>query len=125
MAQSQKMIDSPLTVPSSITRLIEIFSITSEETAKSLIAKAITEIYFKEEKGVIPKRISDQDIDHVYALMKSMKPANTLESLYAAQIAMGHILGLQKLVLPYHEDQKLGLRLLRLSHSAVKNFKKS
>lgn len=128
MAQSQKMTNSPVVIPSSITTLVEVFSIESEEAAKALIAQAAAAIYFENEDKFdvysSPRHVSEQEIDGVYALMKAIKPLDTIESLYSAQIVAGHMLGMRKLAQSSRDDQRLGLKLLRLSSDAMERLEK-
>lgn len=124
MAQSQKMPKSPLVVPSSIANLIEAFSTDSEMSAKSLIVQTAAAIYFDNDSDSCVKPLSKDEIDQVYGLMKGIKPANALESIYAAQIVAGHMLGMQKLAQIFQDDQKLGLKLLHLSNDALERLRK-
>lgn len=128
MAQSQKIADSPLVVPSSLATLVEVFSIESEETAKALISQAAAAIYFEKQDefgfNSAPRPISKQEIDGVYALMRAIKPIDVLEALYAAQIVAGHMLGMRKLAQSCQDDQRLGLKLLRLSNDAMERLEK-
>ena len=60
----------------------------------------------------------------MYALMKAIKPIDVLETLSAAQIVAGHMLGMRKLAQPFEADQRLGLKLLRLSNDAMERLEK-
>ena len=99
---------------------MEIFSVESEVVAKTLIEKAFAAIYFEQED----KDISKMEIDEVYALIKSFEPSNFTESLYAAQMILSHMLGIKKLTQPSKDDQRLGLKFLKLSNDAIQRLEK-
>jgi hypothetical protein len=120
MAQSQKTKIPPLEIPNSLAILMEVFSIESEAVAKTLIAKAFAAIYFEKEG----KDISKMEVDEVYALIQSFEPSNFTESLYAAQMILSHMVGIRKLTQPCKDDQRLGLKLLRLSNDAIQRLEK-
>lgn len=127
MAQSEKITGTHINIPSSIEMLIKVFSMECEYNAKALIILASDAIYSEKHKDskTDPKPISKQDVDAVYALINGIKPVGTLESLYAAQIVVGHMLGMRKLNQSCEDDQRLGLRLLRLSNDAMTCLEKT
>lgn len=125
MAQSQKTI-SPgqvVSIPNALARIVDAFSVKSEDAAKTLFEQAAAAIYYEENDAFSfqsdPRPISKQEIDGVYALMKAIKPNDVLETLYAAQIVVGHMLGMRKLAQSCRDDLRLGLKLLRLSNDAM------
>lgn len=125
MAQSRKKYPSPscISVPKSLAPIVEAFSIESEEIAKTLLEKAAQAIYSSRDADdwnpVGSREVSDEEIDSVYALMKAIEPKDIIETLYGAQIIVGHLLGMRKLAQSHKEDQHLGLKLLRLSSDAL------
>ena len=56
--------------------------------------------------------------------MRCISPRDSLETLFAAQIVVGHLLGMRKLAESYSDDQKLGLNLLRFSNEAMQQLEK-
>ena len=64
-------------------------------------------------------KISKQELNGVLSLMKGINPIDTLETLYAAQIVVSHLLGMRKLSNNYSSEQKVGLDLLRFSNEAM------
>ncbi len=130
MAQSQKTLLPPqkVTIPNTLASIVEVFSVESEEAAKILLKQAAAAIYYerKDEYSyrATPRDLTQEEIDGVYALMKAIKPIDVLETLSAAQIVAGHMLGMRKLAQPFEADQRLGLKLLRLSNDAMERLEK-
>jgi len=56
--------------------------------------------------------------------MRGIHPRDSLETLYAAQIVASHMLGMRKLSSSYHEDQKLGMRLLKFCNESMQQLDK-
>ncbi len=126
MAQYQKTTDSPVTIPSSIAPLVEIFSVESETAAKELIAQVVTAIYHQGEYDYScrSRPVLKTEVDEVYGLMKAIKPLDILETICAAQIITGHMLGMKKLAQCCNDDQRLALKLLRLSNDAMERLER-
>jgi hypothetical protein len=129
MAQSQNILHppQPITIPSSLTTVIEAFSLESEDAAKILLKQAASAIYYEQKDeyfDVKPRNVTDEEVDGVYALMKAVKPRDMLETLCAAQVVVGHMLGMRKLAQNSKEDQRMGLKLLRLSNDAMERLEK-
>lgn len=129
MAKEQK-IDTPpnedkkeITVPKALTPIIQAFHVDSEESVKTLLMEAAQAIYGNE-SSAFNNRVSEFELEGVAHLMKSIKPRDSLETLYAAQIVVSHMLGMRKLAQTYLEDQKLGLNLLRFCNQAMQNLDK-
>lgn len=108
--------------PSSLIPIMQAFSVDSDKAAKVLIQQAANTIYGKSEMG--PRSMSKDELDGIWALMKGINPRDTLETLYAAQIVVGHMLGMRKLYEDYADDQKLGLALLRFANEAMQQLDK-
>ena len=62
---------------------------------------------------------SKEELDGVVSLIRSIKPKDSLETLFASQIVVGHLLGMKKLSESCLEDQKIELNLLRFSSEAM------
>ena len=126
MAKDQKTVAPPIkeiAAPQALIPLMQAFHVDSDKVAKSLISEAATAIYGKE--GIWRSRvISKAELDCVVSLMKCINPRDSLETLYAAQIVVCHMLGMRKLADSYGEDQKLGLNLLRFSNEAMVQLEK-
>lgn len=132
MAKSEKRHTPPaslleITAPKAITPLMQAFHVDSEEIASSLILEATKAIYSHDDSGInvfSRKEISIEELDGITSLMKGLKPRDTLETLYAAQIVASHMLGMRKLSASYPDDQKLGLKLLRFNNEAMQQLEK-
>ncbi len=131
MAKSEKRRTPPysfeVTAPKAIAPLMQAFHVDSEEVASSLILEAARAIFGHDESGFdifSKKDISTAELDGVTSLMKGLKPLDTLETLYAAQIVACHMLGMRKLSSSYPDDQRLGLKLLRFSNEAMQQLER-
>lgn len=134
MAKHQKTLPPPtkeIEVPLSLAPLMQAFHVDSEKEAKTLLEVAAYAIYGREaepenEFDVFKKKrvISKDELEVILRLMKGMSPKDTLETLYAAQIVVSHILGMRKLSQSYKDDQKLGLSLLSFSCEAMQRLQR-
>lgn len=109
--------------PKSLVPLMQAFHVESDEAAKALIlesAKAISRV--DETYHQKTKVLSDEDVQVITALMRSLAPRDGIETLYAAQVISTHILGMRKLDSVYEDDQKLGLSLLKFSNEAMQQL---
>jgi hypothetical protein len=131
MAKSEKRHTPPaffeITAPKAIATLMQAFHVDSEEIASSLILEAAKAIYSHDDSGInvfSRKDVSTEELDGITSLMKGLKPRDTLETLYAAQIVACHMLGMRKLSASYPDDQRLGLKLLRFSNEAMQQLER-
>ena len=127
MAKSQKRTTPPtfeVTPPQALVPLMQAFHVDSEEVAHALIIDAAKAITFSDDIVFGTKEPSEDEIESITSLMKGVNPRDTLETLYAAQIVASHILGMRKLASTYHEDQKLGLKMLKFSNEAMQQLEK-
>ena len=74
---------------------MQAFHVNSEKAAKALVLDAATAIYGVDDFGKAVE-ISRQEINEITALMRDLDPKDTLETLYAAQIIVCHMLGMGK-----------------------------
>ena len=125
MAKDQKSYPAPIAfeAPKALVPLMQAFHVDSDKIAKSLISDAVRAIYGKNEFGN-DHSISKCELDGVISLMRCISPRDSLETLFAAQIVVGHLLGMRKLPESYPDDQKLGLNLLRFSNEAMQQLEK-
>ena len=75
---------------------MQAFHVDSDKVAKSLISEAAKAIYGKGDYGS-DRPFLKTELDGVVSLMRCIKPRDSLETLFAAQIIVGHILGMRKL----------------------------
>ncbi len=114
--------DRSVDAPSSLAPIMQAFHVESDKVAKALIQEAANTLYGKSEFG--SRSISKDELDGIVALMKCINPKDTLETLYAAQIVVCHMLGMKKLSESFMDDQRLGLNLLRFSAEAMSQLEK-
>lgn len=125
MAKDQKSSTSPaiFEAPKALAPLMQAFHVGSDKISKSLILEAVETIYgkdgFRKDRAISPKELGD-----VIWLMKCIAPRDSLETLFAAQIVVGHLLGMRKLEENCFHDQKLGLSLLRFSNEAIQQLER-
>ncbi len=119
MAKDQKKVDPPVLIqaPKAIAPIMEAFHVESDKVAKALIVEAARAIYGRDEYG--KQSFSKAELDGVVSLIRSIKPMDSLETLFASQIVIGHLLGMKKLSESCSDDQKIGLNLLRFSSEAM------
>ena len=120
MAKHQKKPSPPFSIdaPKTLVPLMQAFHVDSEDTAKKLISEAASAIYGKDDFDNA-RAISKSELKGISALMKGINPKDTIETLYAAQIVVCHMLGMRRLAEQYRDDHKLGLNLLRFSSEAM------
>ena len=125
MAKEQKSFSSPAAfeAPKALVPLMQAFHVGLDKIAKSLILESIGAIYSKDGFGK-DRAVSESALDDVISLMKCIAPRDSLETLFAAQIVIGHLLGMRKLEESCFHDQKLGLNLLRFSNEAMQQLEK-
>ncbi|OGN64047.1 MAG: hypothetical protein A3E80_03370 [Chlamydiae bacterium RIFCSPHIGHO2_12_FULL_49_9] len=133
MAKHQKNQSPPASIeaPKALVPLMLAFHVDSEKEAKALLEEAAYAIYGREaepESGfeVFKKKrvISKDELEGILSLMKCINPRDSLETLFAAQIVVSHMLGMRRLAKGCREDQKLGLNLLRFSNEAMQQLVK-
>lgn len=116
-----------LTIPKKLQPIVSAFYAESEEVAKTLIIQASKAIYSEDDDPyscIARRQVTNEDIETVCALLKSFKPQDMLEALFAAQTVVSHMLGMIKLSKTSHSDQELGLKLLRFSSESLCKLQK-
>jgi hypothetical protein len=127
MAKDQKQQLPPahiIEAPQSLAPLMQAFHVDSDKVAKSLISDAARAIYGKGDYYGRDQVFSKSELDGIVSLMKCIRPMDSLETLFAAQIIVGHMLGMRKLAESCHDDQRLGLNLLRFSNESMQQLNK-
>lgn len=119
MAKDQKEAHPPplLQTPKAIASIMEAFHVESDKVAKALVVEAARAIYGQDNYG--KHSFSKAELDGVVSLIRSIKPMDSLEALFASQIVVGHLLGMKKLSESCSDDQKIGVNLLRFSSEAM------
>ena len=113
-------------VPEKLKPIIEAFFADSPRTAKSLIIQAAKAIYGSEEETGLfdfdlrkKHNITPDELENICTLMQGIKPKDTLEALFAAQIVVSHLLGFRKLARGHIDDQRIGLKMLKFSSESM------
>jgi len=119
MAKDQKEAHPPglIQAPQAMAPIMEAFHVESDKVAKALVIEAARAIYGQDKYS--KQSFSKTELDGVVSLIRSIKPMDSLETLFASQIVVGHLLGMKKLSESCLEDQKIGLKLLRFSSDAM------
>jgi len=115
-------------VPRKLEPFIQAFYVKSKKAVKELILQAAKAIYESGDDGNYSfgdkQQITPEELEGIWSLIQSIKPQDTLEALYAAQVVVSHLLGLRKLAKGSIDDQRLGLKLLKLSNEAITNLQR-
>lgn len=121
MAKDEKSPTPPpmIDAPKALVPIMQAFLVDSPKLAKSMVFEAARAIYGKETTFGREIPISKSELDGIVSLIRSIKPRDSLESLFAAQIVVGHMIGMRKLSENCSDDQKIGLNLLRFSSEAM------
>jgi len=119
MAKDEKSLTPLPTVeaPKALSPIMEAFHVESDKVAKALVVEAAKAIYGQDDYG--KQSFSKAELDGVVSLIRSIKPMDSLETLFASQIVVGHLLGMKKLSESCPDDQRIGLNLLRFSSDAM------
>lgn len=116
-----------ITIPKKLQPLVKAFYAESEDVAKALIVQAAKAIYNTDDDNFSigrTREITRDELEGLCALMQSLKPQDTLEALFAAQIVVSHMLGMRKLAKDGEEEQRLGLKMIRFSNDALCRLQK-
>lgn len=115
-----------ITIPAKLAPLVKAFSCNSEETSKALVIEAAKAIYGTEKDRfeICAHKVTDDELENIVALMKALDPQDVIESIYAAQIVVSHMLGMKKLAKDYPSETSLGLKLMRFSMEAMSHLQK-
>lgn len=125
MAKSQKELPSPsvfeINPPPSLIPIMQAFHVETEEAANALIQEAAMAIA---PEGFMGRREnpSKSEIEIVASLMRGLKPQDSIETLYAAQVIVSHMVGMRKLASDYPDDQRIGLKMLKFSNEAIQQL---
>lgn len=108
-----------ITIPKKLAPFVKAFSV-DEVSAKKLIIDAAKTIYSSQNNyDSNQANLSMNELEGIIALMNGIKPKDTIEMIYGAQIIVGHLLGLKLLTHEFITDQVLGLKLLKFSNEAI------
>lgn len=120
-----------ITIPKKLEPIVRAFCADSPETAKALIIQAAKSVYGLDEDcghlgGYGNKRhnITPEELEGIFALIQGIKPQDMLETLFAAQIVVAHMLGMRKLAKGFPEDLRIGLKMLQFSNEAITQIQK-
>lgn len=108
--------------PKALIPLMQAFHVDSEDAANALIAESAKAIYG--DSLCMSVTISRKELKAISSLMRGINPIDILETLYAAQIVVSHMLGMRKLAESFSSDQKLGLDLLKFSSESIQQLSK-
>lgn len=119
-----------ITIPKKLEPIVKAFYAESPAAAKALLIQAAKAIYESDEENFLinplkkQREIENKDLEEICAMMQSCKPQDMLEALFAAQIVVSHMLGMRKLAKSHIDDQRLGVKLLQLSTTALCHLQK-
>lgn len=102
-----------------LTLIFNMFDAGTEEEARFCFEQAIQSIYVDEK--ITPPDLLRQ-FDWAYALIKMFNPAEEFETFLCAQYILCHILGMYKINQPNFLDQRIAIRLIKLSNIALERL---
>lgn len=112
-----------ISIPQKLAPIVQAFSVESEQAIIDLIHQAAKAIYTTGD-SYSRYDITDDEIESICYLIKELKPRDMIETLYAAQIVVSHMLGMHKISKNDTDDQRFGLKLLRFCNDSMQNFEK-
>lgn len=121
---------SEITIPKKLEPIVRAFCADSRKAAKELIIQAAKAIYDSEDEDDFSYSfrnkpdIAPEELEGICSIIEGIKPQDTLEALFAAQIVVSHMLGLRKLSKKNKDDQRICLRMLQLSSEAISRLQK-
>lgn len=106
-----------ITPPKILVPVMEAFQAKTDKEIKTLVIDLT--------QNLLHKKPNKQELRSLIALIKSLKPNNTLEALYASQFVISYLLGMRKLTAIYPDDQNIGLKLLSFSNKTLQQLYKN
>ena len=106
-----------ITPPKILIPIIEAFQAKTDKEIKTLVMDLI--------QSLLQEKPNKQELRGLVYLIKSLKPNNSLEALYASQFVISYLLGMRKLTAAYPDDQKIGLKLLSFSNKTLQQLCKN
>lgn len=103
-------------IPKAMIPIMEAFNADSKKTVNALLKKSMSLLY-----GDDDFHISKEEVDGIYATIKSANTQDPSEKVRMAKMIVCHLLGIRRLNCTYRHDRKLGLDLLRFGHCLFTN----
>lgn len=114
---SEKM--TPRQASQALVLFMKMLDAANKEEAHSFFEQAIRSIYVNEKN--IPHNLLQQ-FDWAYALIKKFNPKEEVESFLCAQYILCHIIGMHKIGQQNYLDQRIAIRLIKLSNIALERL---
>lgn len=108
-----------LKVPDQISLLIEAINCDNENAARLLVHRAMGAASGKKPDYFNKTPWSNEDIDAVVALIRGIKPRDTVEAILAAQFISLHLSGMDELAQVAIGSKGQGVMLIRLSQQTL------
>jgi hypothetical protein len=113
-----------IAITNQITLLVEAINCDNQETARLLVRRALNVVYdnkksqwsFDDKADV---EVNSSEFDAVVALIRSVKPKDSVEAILAAQFVALHLQGMNALANDCGATKGHGMMMVRLSHQAL------
>ena len=113
-----------IAITNQITLLVEAINCDNQETARLLVRRALNVVYdnkksqwsFDDKADV---EVNSGEFDAVVALIRSVKPKDSVEAILAAQFIALHLQGMNALANDCGANKGHGMMMVRLSHQAL------
>lgn len=107
-----------IAVPNQISLLVEAFNCDNPDSGRLLVQRAMNSIY---PRGSSWKKDAwgDKECDAVVALIRNIKPKDTIEVILAAQFVALHLQATANIAGENYNIMSQNLQMMRLSHQAL------
>jgi hypothetical protein len=109
-----------LSLPDQVTLLVEAINCNDEGAARLLVTRAMNIIYEKSNLSYPSKEAwGDEELDSVVALIRGVKPQDSVEAILASQFVALHLQGMATMAKDYINSKGQAMMMIRLSHHAL------
>lgn len=91
-----------------------------QKKARQFFEQALQDIY--QDKELIPAPLMDH-FDWAWAAVKMFNPKSESEAFLCAQYVLCHVMSMHKINQKNYLDQRMAIRLIKLSHKALEKLK--
>ena len=106
-------------LPNQISLLVEAINCDNPEAARLLVHRAMLLTHHSRKHWPPENAWTDADLDAVVALIRGIKPKDTVESILAAQFVALHLKGMETMSEDNYNIMGQAMMMVRLSHQAL------
>ncbi len=113
-----------IAISNQVTLLVEAINCDNQEIARLLVRRALNVVYDNKKSpwSIDDKsdvEVNGKEFDAVVALIRSVKPKDSVEAILAAQFIALHLQGMNALASDCGTSKGHGMMMVRLSHQAL------